>query len=49
MFDETCLIAIEINNQINEEKRKKKEALKKQKDSFQKDMAYLFENENGEL
>lgn len=49
MFDEACLIAVEINNQLNEEKRKEKEAIKKKGDVFQKDMAKLFENENGEI
>ncbi len=49
MFDEACLVAVEINNQLNEEKRKKKNNAKKKQEDFQKDMARLFENEDGEV
>lgn len=49
MFDEACLIAIEINNQLNEEKRKKREKQKQKNEAFQKDMASLFNCESGEV
>jgi len=49
MFDEACLVAVEINNQLNEEKKKKDHASKKKEDEFQSDMARLFEDEDGEV
>lgn len=49
MFDEACLIAVEINNQINEEKKKHKEKQKNKDAQFQKDMAELFQKEEGEM
>lgn len=49
MFDEACLVAVEINNQLNEEKKKKDHATKKKAEDFQKDMARLFEDEDGEF
>lgn len=47
MFDEACLVAVEINNQLNDEKRKKNEEIRKKEEEFQRDMAKLFENEEG--
>ena len=49
MFDEACLVAVELNNQINEEKRKKKDKQKEKDKIFQKDMSRLFENDSGEI
>ena len=49
MFDEACLAAVEINNQLSEEKKKKENASKKREAEFQKDMNRLFENEDGEI
>ena len=49
MFDEACLVAVEINNQLNEEKKKKNNATKKKAEDFQKVMARLFEDEDGEF
>jgi len=47
MFDEACLVAVEINNQLNDEKRKKNEEIRKKEEEFQKDMAKLFETNDG--
>lgn len=49
MFDEACLVAVEINNQLNEEKKKNNEKKKKDYEAFQNEMKHLFENEEGQL
>ena len=49
MFDEACLVAVEINNQLNEEKRKKTKDIIKKEETFQKDMSRLFEKDEGEV
>ena len=44
MFDEACLVAVEINNQLNEEKNKITETQKKKDAAFQKDMDFTADD-----
>ena len=47
LFDEACIVAMEKNNKIIEEKRKLKEKEKENQKAFQEGTSSLFENESG--
>ncbi|MGP1439680.1 MAG: hypothetical protein ACTTJ3_02950 [Treponema sp.] len=49
MFDEACLVAVEVNNKLNEEKNKMNEKKAKKEEAFQNEMSRLFEVEDGEI
>ena len=42
LFDEACLVAVEVENQQREEKEKAQKVKEKREKQFQKDMAETF-------
>ena len=47
LFDEACIVVMEKNNKIFEEKRKAKEKEKEKQKAFQESTSLLFENDAG--